>query len=404
MADANSENPEGVSPSMASAALAGEEMAGAAGQAGPAGQAGTQTELQAGAAPFSPDMMGKRNPPSVVAMIQSNKLVFGIIGLVLGCFLLVVSTAVLTNASGQVRVVFAIVGIASAYLGLDLIFKFIWGANFETGLWLAGFWLVVVCLAAIFADFLPLSEARNASVTIIKGTETLLRPDILSQHPFGTDRQALDVLGGVVYGARVSLQVSLGAVAIGITVGGVIGVIAGFFQKKLDAVIGVMTDAILAFPPLILLLALATVLQPSPRNMALALAMLGIPTYIRLSRANTLVFAQREFVLAAKSMGATRSRIIFRELVPNVALPLVSYAFIIVAVLIVAEASLSFLGLGIQRPEPTWGNMIAAGQDDFERHPHIVFIPGIVMFLTVFSLNRVGEKARQIWDPRVSNL
>ena len=153
-----------------------------------------------------------------------------------------------------------------------------------------------------------------------------------------------------------------------------------------------------------MLLALATVLEPNPNNMALALAALGIPTYIRLSRANTLVFVQREFVLAAKSMGARRSRIIFKELVPNVALPLVSYAFIIVAVLIVAEASLSFLGLGIQRPEPTWGNMIAAGQNDFDRHPHLVFLPGIVMFLTVFSLNRVGEQARQLWDPRASNL
>ena len=138
--------------------------------------------------------------------------------------------------------------------------------------------------------------------------------------------------------------------------------------------------------------------------MALALAAIGIPTYVRLARANTMVFAEREFVLAARSLGSRDRRVIFRELVPNVALPILSYAFIIIAVLIVAEASLSFLGLGIQRPDPTWGNMIAAGQDDFDKHPHLVFAPGITMFLTVFSLNRVGEKARQIWDPRESTL
>ena len=201
-----------------------------------------------------------------------------------------------------------------------------------------------------------------------------------------------------------SLQVSLGALAIGIAAGGIIGVIAGYFSRKLDTVIGVITDSILSVPPLILLLVLVTVLEPSPLNMSLTLAAVGVPTYIRLARANTLVFAQREFVLAARAMGASRKRIVFRELVPNVALPLLSYAFIIVAVLIVAEASLSFLGIGIQRPEPTWGNMIAAGQDDFDRHPHLVFIPGIVMFLTVFALNRIGEKARELWDPRESKV
>ncbi len=351
-------------------------------------------------------------PPSPVAdwarqlraRIQQNRLAFGIGALALGIFLSVVVTAVLTGSGGEIRVSLGVVGLVLVFLGLDSVFKFVWGEKFQTGLWLSVGWIVLVCLAAVLADLLPLSESRDAAVTIREGTKTLLRPDLLSAHPFGTDRQALDVLGGVIYGARVSLQVSLLAVAIGITVGGVIGVAAGFFQKQTDAVIGVFTDAVLAFPPLILLLGLATVLEPTPVNMAFALAALGIPTYIRLARANTLVFSQREFVLAARAMGAGRGRIIFRELVPNVALPLASYAFIIVALLIVAEASLSFLGLGIQRPEPTWGNMIAAGQDDFDRHPHLVFIPGLVMFMTVFALNRVGEKAIRLWDPRSSKM
>ena len=347
---------------------------------------------------------GQRNRIPWVTAARENRLLLGPVALTLGIFLIVVATAFMTNFTGEYRVGVAAMGILVVYYGLDAVLKLCFGDQIQTGLWLAGIWLALIALAAIFADFLPLAEAKDATVALQEGTGSRLRPDLFSQHPFGTSTQALDVLGGVIYGARISLHVSLLAVAIGIVVGGVIGVVAGFFQKQLDAVIGVLTDAVLAFPPLILLLALATVLEANPNNIALALAALGIPTYIRLSRANTLVFVQREFVLAAVSMGARRSRIIFKELVPNVALPLVSYAFIIVAVLIVAEASLSFLGLGIKPPEPTWGNMIAAGQDDFERLPHLVFIPGIVMFLTVFSLNRVGEQTRQLWDPRVSNL
>ena len=160
----------------------------------------------------------------------------------------------------------------------------------------------------------------------------------------------------------------------------------------------------LAFPPLILLVAMATVFTQNQWTMALELSLLGIPTYIRLARANTLTFAQREFVLAAKAMGSGDRRVIFRELLPNVALPMVSYAFLVTAVLIVAEASLSFLGVGIQPPEPTWGNMIEAGQESYQDHPHLVFVPGIVMFMTVFALNRVGDKARERWDPREAQI
>ena len=345
---------------------------------------------------------GQRNRIPWVTAARENRLLLGPVALVLGVFLLVVAIQFMADLSGEYRVGVALVGILVAYYGLDTVLKAFFGDKFQTGLWLAIVWLGLIALAAIFADLLPLAEARDHTATL--GVDPRQRPDLFSKHPFGTDKQALDVLGGVIYGARISLYVSLLAVAIGIVVGGVIGVVAGFFQKWLDGVIGLLTDTVLAFPPLILLLALAVILEPNPNNMALALAALGIPTYIRLARANTLVFVQREFVLAAKSMGAKRSRIIFKELVPNVALPLVSYAFIIVAVLIVAEASLSFLGLGIDLPDPTWGNMISAGQDTFKWYPHLVLIPGIVMFLTVFSLNRVGEQARQLWDPRASNL
>ena len=287
-------------------------------------------------------------------------------------------------------------GAAATYAGLDAVGMTLRGRSFDTGSWLATLWLGLVVLAAVFADVLPLAESKDVSKALLEPVRA--RPDLLSEHPLGTDTQGLDLLGGVIYGARVSLQVSLGAVAIGMAIGGVIGVVAGFFGRRIDAVVRFFTDSLLAFPPLILLLAVVAAVTPNARNIALALAVLTVPTFIRLARANTLTFAQREFVLAARAMGASSARVIFRELVPNVVRPLLSYGFLIIAVLIVAEASLSFLGVGIQRPTPTWGNMIAAGQGTFEDHPHLVFVPGAVMFLTVFAVNRVGDRVRRRWD------
>ncbi len=300
------------------------------------------------------------------------------------------------------RVIGSVLGVYFVYRGTDRGLLAWTGRNVQTDLWFAVGWVTIVAGAAIFADFLPLGEAHDTSLTLTEPSRAT--PDLLSSHPFGTDSQALDVLGGVIYGAHVSLQVSLLAVAIGTVVGGLIGISAGYFGGKFDSIVGVLTDSTLAFPPLILLLAMVTAIEPSIPTIALALAVLGVPTYIRLARANTLTLVHREFVLAARAMGAGHVRVIMKELMPNVLRPLLSYSFIIIAVLIVAEASLSFLGVGISRPTPTWGNMIAGGQGELRTSPHIVFIPAAVMFITVYSLNRLGDKARQYWDPRDSAL
>jgi peptide/nickel transport system permease protein len=322
----------------------------------------------------------------------------GLAAIAVGVIALYVSMGVLTDTTAEIRIAVAAVGLVAAYFGIDRIGRARFGPGFEADLWLACAWIVLIGLAAIFADLLPVAEAQDISKTL--RTESLKRPDLFSEHPLGTDRQGLDVLGGIIYGARVSLVVSLGAVLIGMVIGGSIGIAAGYYRGKADAVVNLFTDSMLAFPPLILLLGMVTILTPNVRNVTLALAFLGIPTYVRLARANTMVFAQREFVLAAKGVGERNSAIMRRELLPNVLLPILSYGFIVVAVLIVAEASLSFLGLSIKRPTPTWGNMIAAGQADFERHPHVVFIPGGVLFLTVFCFNRIGDKARDLWTPQ----
>jgi peptide/nickel transport system permease protein len=322
----------------------------------------------------------------------------GVALMLAGIAVIWVTLDVFIDVSALIRVPVVLAGFAVFYVGLDQLLKRLVGPRVETDLWVSLFWVGLVVFLAIIADLLPLREAQDASKTF---TEPILaRPDLFSAHPFGTDSFGLDLLGGVIYGARLSLQISFGAVTIGLLVGGLIGVCAGYFRGKLDGAVGILTDSALAFPPLILLIALMVALEPTVPNLVVALALLGIPTYIRLGRANTLALAQREFVTAARSMGAKNGRIVLRELVPNVALPLLSYAFIIVAVLIVAEGSLSFLGLSIPRPKPTWGNMINAGSEDFDKHPHLVFVPASVMFLTVFALNRIGDKARKIWDPR----
>ena len=318
----------------------------------------------------------------------------------LGLALVVAGLVALSGSSVWARVAVVAVGLGATYVGLDRLLQAVVGRQVDTGVWLAVAWIVIVVLAAIFADLLPLAESKDTSKTLLELPRQ--RPNLFSEHPLGTDHQALDILGGVIYGARVSLQVSFLAVAIGTILGGLIGISAGYFRGRLDSVVGVLTDSVLAFPPLILLLAVVSVIDASVFNISLALALLSVPTYTRLARANTLTLAQREFVLASRAMGAKSWRVILFELVPNVVRPLLSYGFIIIAVLIVAEASLSFLGVGIQRPTPTWGNMIAAGQGQLETTPHLVFVPGGVMFITVFALNRVGDKARQLFDPRRS--
>jgi peptide/nickel transport system permease protein len=319
-------------------------------------------------------------------------------GVASGALVVLVGTLVLDNSAGPWRAVTVLAGVLLLLAGVDSTLKLALGEQVNTGAWLAAGWLGLVVAAAVLADVLPLAEAQDASATL--ADPPLVRPDLLSEHPLGTDRQSLDLLGGVVHGARVSLTVGLGAVAVGLVAGGFIGMLAGYYRGRVEAVVNLLTDTLIAFPPLILLMGLVAVLDPSVRNVTIGLAVLSIPIYVRLAKANTLVFAQRDFVLMARAMGGRDRRILFREILPNVLPPLVSYGFVVVAVLIVAEASLSYLGLSVQRPNPTWGNLIAAGEESFDRHPHLVFAPGTVLFLTVFALNRLGEAARDLWGPR----
>lgn len=300
--------------------------------------------------------------------------------------------------AGLVTVALVVIGGVVAFRAVNRLGRLRFGPQFQLGVWLAGAWMVLVVGAALLAPFLPLGESTDTAATL--DMPRLLTPDLASSHPLGTNNFGLDQLARVIEGGRLSLTVAFTASAIGLVLGGGIGMIAGFKRGATEGVVGVLTDVVLAFPPLVLLLALATVVEPTVVTLSLSLALLTVPTYIRMARANTISIVQRDYVSAARSMGASGRRTMLTEVAPNVILPLLSYALVSLSVLIVAEAALSFLGLGIVPPNPTWGNMIAEGVGGTaEKYPYIVLVPGAVLFLVVLSLNLLGERAREYWDP-----
>lgn len=260
-------------------------------------------------------------------------------------------------------------------------------------------WVLLIGLLALTADRLPFLHPYTLPIG-----DPRVGPGFRLTEPLGTDYIGRSQLSRVIFGARVTLTVGIVSVGIGMVVGGLLGMVAGYVRGQVDAVVGVLTDALLAFPPLILLLALTGVLTQSLRTLVIALSILSIPSFVRLARAQTLVLAQREFVLAARAIGATNIRILFREILPNVVLPVGSYAFIIIAAVMVAEGSLSFLGLGIPPPRPSWGGMIAAGRDFLGDYPWEVFVPAAPLLLTVLSFNVIGDWARRRFDVRESGL
>jgi peptide/nickel transport system permease protein len=265
------------------------------------------------------------------------------------------------------------------------------------GGWLCLAWVVGISLAAVLAPWLPLDDPKTTDFSVLQNNA----PPFTHGHLLGTDQNGFDILSRLVWGGRVSLVVALGVLAIGMTVGGSIGLVAGYVRGRVETILMAIVDILLAFPALILLIAIVAFLGANLRNVVLGISLVSIPAFARIARASTLTYANRDFVLAARASGATSRRIVLREVLPNVILPLFAFGLLVVAIAIVAEGSLSFLGLTSQETI-SWGGMINGGRQALQQQniAHTSLIPAFVMFVTVLCVNLLGDRLRGAFDVR----
>ncbi len=257
---------------------------------------------------------------------------------------------------------------------------------------------LAVILALIFiAIFAP--HLAPYSPTSIDVNHVLSPPSW--RHPFGTDELGRDVLSRMLLGSRVSLSVGFIAMGIAVIIGIIVGSLAGFYGGRVDAVLMRLVDVMLAFPSFVLILAVIAIVPPSIFIIMAVIGVTGWMDVARLVRAEFLTLKQRDFVLASRSAGAGSMRLIFKEILPNALSPVFVAATFGIAGAILTESSLSFLGLGVQPPHPSWGNILSSGKDNIETAWWLSLYPGLAILVTVLSYNLVGEGLRDALDPRL---
>ncbi|MEI7443486.1 MAG: ABC transporter permease [Burkholderiales bacterium] len=253
--------------------------------------------------------------------------------------------------------------------------------------------LVIVALLAILAPWIAPYDPLATSFSTVRKAPS-------AAHWFGTDEVGRDLLSRVIFGARASLSAGVIAVSIAVFAGVPIGMLAGYVGGRVDAVIGRLTDAMLAIPFLILAIALAAFLGPSLGNAMIAIGVTATPIFVRLSRGQVLAARAEDWVEAARAVGNPPARILLRHILPNILPPVMVQATLAVAAAIIAEASLSFLGLGQQPPAPSWGSMLNTAQRFLTQAPWMAIFPGLAIFLTVLAFNLFGDGLRDALDPK----
>jgi peptide/nickel transport system permease protein len=267
---------------------------------------------------------------------------------------------------------------------------------------LAMLWLATVVITAATADLwaIPAYDAMDwDQLSALPGSPVSHESgEGGTVHLLGTDTMGRDIVSRLIHGARISLAVGLLSPLIGFLLGGLLGCMAGYFRGRTESAIVAAMDIILAFPGLVLLLVITFYLGANLKNLILTLGFLTIPAFSRVARAKTLVLSDLEFVQAARLTGAGHWTILFREIVPNMVIPLAIYGLLVSAFMIMAEGALSFLGLGVPAPTPSWGGMIAEGREVLDEAPHVSMVPAAIMFLTVLAFNIAGDSLRHAFE------
>jgi peptide/nickel transport system permease protein len=261
--------------------------------------------------------------------------------------------------------------------------------------WIAVGWLSLIVLLALLANVLPLPKPDFQNYNAINQGPSI-------HHLLGTDDLGRDLLSRMIFGSRVSLVVGFGSVAIGMLIGGTLGLISGYKGGRLDIALNAGAFVLLAFPAIVAVIAIVAFWGQSLAKITLILGVAVIPLLYRVIRASSLSFANRDFVVAARTIGASSSRIVFREILPNVVPVAVTFGLITVAGVIVIEGSLAFLGLSVPPPTSSWGNLIAEGTSNglLSINPYIMLWPVLAMFLLLLSINLIGDRLRQRFDIR----
>ncbi len=252
--------------------------------------------------------------------------------------------------------------------------------------------LLIVYLAPVIAPYNPVAIIDSAN---------RLAPIGSPGHPLGTDYLGRDLLSRMLWGGQVSLLTGIIPVLISGVLGTALGIVAGFFGERLDNLIMRVLDVVFAFPSLLLAIAIVSALGPGLLNALLAITIVQVPQYARLVRSSVLSLKEREFITAARAMGARNSRMLVMHVLPNALAPILVYGTLAVGRTVIFAAGLSFLGLGVEPPTPEWGAMLAEGRSVLSNAPHVSTVPGLAIFIVTLCFNLLGEGLRDALDPRL---
>lgn len=275
--------------------------------------------------------------------------------------------------------------------------KNVWRKLKSNYLAMAGGILIIVFIITAFIG--PLFTSLDPNMPNVQ--ERLQGPS--AEFWFGTDHHGRDIFTRIIHGMSITLYIGFLSVAIGMFFGVILGIVAGYYGRRIDAVIMRIMDVLLAFPGILLALAIVAVLGGSINNVIIAISIFSIPVFARIVRGSTLSVRKLEYVDAVRALGASDFRIIFRHILPNIISPIIVQATLRVATAVLTASGLSFLGLGAQPPTPEWGAMLASGRNYMWEHPHIALFPGLAIVVVVLAFNLFGDGVRDALDPKMKS-